>query len=224
MLKKSVVDFLSINRCIFFTHLFWHYFLLVIVANRILSIKVLLIDLLALFNRKYTPIHFDESFFSLYSCFEAIWDFLIDYSLHLFQKGGIIGQLPDFNSFSDFLHLTVVVLVQKRVQAHHFDEVKHLWYHSGVYIGCGDEIKVERFSLFVDRLTFEVWAELLCPFLQKIRRGKVSEIGWLATWANHDMERVALRNFGFEEAELLASEPYVKGLVEERAFQRSFEV
>ena len=78
--------------------------------------------------------------------------------------------------------------------------------------------------MFVDRQVFEVLAELLCPSLQEIRRGKVSEIGWLATWANHDMERVALRNFGLEEAELLASEPYVKGLVEERAFQRSFEV
>ena len=76
--------------------------------------------------------------------------------------------------------------------------------------------------MFVDRQTFEVLAELVCPSLQEIRRGKVSKIGWLAVWASHDLERVVLRDFGLEKAELLACEPYVKGLVEGRAFQRSF--
>ena len=78
--------------------------------------------------------------------------------------------------------------------------------------------------MFVDRQVFEVLAELLCPSLQEIRRGKVSEIGWLTAWANHGMKRVALRNFGLEQAELLASEPYVKGLVKGREFQLSFQV
>ena len=87
---------------------------------------MLLIDLLALFDRKYNPIHFDKSFFSLYSCFETICDFKIDYSLHLFSKGGKSGQLPNFDSIFDLSHLAVVVLVQKRVQAHQFDKVKHL--------------------------------------------------------------------------------------------------